>query len=950
MMQDSQAPVVITQSHLVAQLPPTGTSIICIDSDWDEIRRDTGNGPSRRGQESSEERMSVGGAALPRRSECTETIAAIDSPRGSRQSVQPHHLAYVIYTSGSTGLPKGVMVEHRNVVNFLIAMDRCIERSPDGGDVWLAVTSLSFDISVLELLWTLSRGFKVVLYSERHRPRIVADRGAQAIPMRFSLFYFASDDGGDSADKYRLLMEGARFADQHGFVAVSTPERHFHSFGGLYPNPAVAGAALAGITSNVQIRAGSVVMPLHHPIRVAEEWSLVDNLSGGRVGISFASGWQPVDFVIRPEAYRQRHELLYKGIETVRRLWRGETVEFADGNGEKHSIGTLPRPIQKELPVWLTTAGSADTWRKAGEIGASVLTHLLGQSIDEVEQKIALYRRAYRDAGHAGDGYVTLMLHAFVGDDKDAVRETVRRPMTAYLGSALSLVKNAASAWTAFEARRTATAAPADVDLRSLSPEEMDDLLAFSFERYFEVSGLFGTPEGCLEMVRRLQRIGVDEIACLIDFGIETDTVLAHLDHLNRLRKLAEEDTAVSVPESVPAGRDETIGALIRRHSVTHLQCTPSMASMIVADDESREAIGRLRILLVGGEALPPTLARELRASRTPSSSICTDQLRRRSGPRPTRSRMTRNPSPSGAPIANTQIYILDGNRRPVPSGVVGELYIGGDGVVRGYHDRPALTSERFVADPFRGSPNYRIYRTGDLARFRHDGVVEFLGRIDHQVKLRGHRIELGEIESAMAEHPSIREAVVLAREDTPGDQRLVGYYVREPHRQVDEVELRTMLRDRLPEYMVPSRFLALERFPQTPNRKVDRKSLQHPDPVGVAQQQVAEPRRPSLAAMVDGNERTIADIWQELLGIQQVGVDDNFFDLGGHSLLAVKAHRRLKEAFQKEIAITDLFRFPTVRTLAEYLGEGAGDASLGQSQAQGHRRRKLLQRRREAK
>ncbi|HEY5645172.1 MAG TPA: LLM class flavin-dependent oxidoreductase, partial [Pseudomonadales bacterium] len=206
-------------------------------------------------------------------------------------------LAYVIYTSGSTGRPKGVMLEHRNVINFFAAMDERIPKASSPG-VWLAVTSLSFDISVLELFWTLTRGFKVVIYDEH------ATRKAGALPstpmskkLDMGLFMWGNDDAPGAA-KYRLLMEGARYFDENGFAAVWTPERHFHAFGGPYPNPAVTGAAVAAITKNVKIRAGSCVVPLHHPVRIAEEWSVVDNLSRGRAAISVATGWHPQDFVL----------------------------------------------------------------------------------------------------------------------------------------------------------------------------------------------------------------------------------------------------------------------------------------------------------------------------------------------------------------------------------------------------------------------------------------------------------------------------------------------------------------------------------------------------------------------------------------------------------------------------------------------------------------------------
>ena len=183
-----------------------------------------------------------------------------------------------------------------------------------------------------------------------------------------------------------------------------TPERHFHAFGGLYPNPAVTGAAVAAITEKVGIRAGSLVSPLHSSLRIAEEWSVVDNLSNGRVGIAFAAGWQPNDFVLRPESFAARKQVMLDQIEEVRRLWRGETVPCANGAGETVEVRTLPRPVQPELPVWVTIAGNPETFVAAARSGAHVLTHLLGQSVEEVAEKVALYRRAWQEAGHRGLG------------------------------------------------------------------------------------------------------------------------------------------------------------------------------------------------------------------------------------------------------------------------------------------------------------------------------------------------------------------------------------------------------------------------------------------------------------------------------------------------------------------------------------------------------------------
>jgi natural product biosynthesis luciferase-like monooxygenase protein/FkbM family methyltransferase len=692
---------------------------------------------------------------------------ASESPESPRAEVMPQSLAYCIYTSGSTGRPKGVMVPHASVVNFFFGMDETVTGPRPG--TWLAVTSISFDISVLELLWTLCRGFRVVVHAGQGLRQNVAAAPPET-PRRaldFSLFYFASDDARDEGDKYRLLLEGARFADRHGFAAVWTPERHFHSFGGLYPNPAVAGAALAIATERVAIRAGSVVMPLQDPLRVAEEWSMVDHLSRGRVGVSFASGWHADDFVLAPEKFRDRKAIMVRDIEVVRRLWRGEAISRRNGAGEEIAVEIRPRPRQPELPVWLTAAGNVETFRLAGELGAGLLTHLLDQSIAELRTKVAAYRRAWREAGHPGQGHVTLMIHTYIGEDLDTVRESVRQPFREYLRSSVSLMAS------------LARGRGQDLAAAGYREEDLEALLDHAFDRYYSENALFGTPESCRPMIDRLRGIDVDEVACLIDFGVGAEQVLAGLDNLERLRRLSNDST----PDLAPAGGEArgSVAAEILRHGVTHLQCTPSLARILSATAEESAALARLERLLVGGEELPAQLAHTL-------DRLLPGKVINMYGPTETTVwsschpvRGTGERVPIGSPIANTEIYLLDRHLRPVPLGVPGELYIGGAGVVRGYLSRPEITAERFLPDPFgeearrRGG---RLYRTGDLARRRADGVLEFLGRADNQVKIRGYRIEPGEIEAVLSTCPGVREAVVVARADAGEERRLVAYVV----------------------------------------------------------------------------------------------------------------------------------------------------------------------------
>lgn len=337
--------------------------------------------------------------------------------------------------------------------------------------------------------------------------------------MSFSLYFFSGDGSKAEDDKYRLVLESARFADRQGFSAVWTPERHFQDFGGLYPNPSVLGAALAVLTERIQIRAGSCALPLHHPVRVAEEWSVVDNLSRGRVGVSFASGWHPDDFVFAPDIYDERKEVMFRHIELIQKLWAGERVTLRGAGGAEVEVGILPRPIQPTLPVWITSSGSAETWSRAGAIGANVLAAYVGYAPDELARRIELYREARRAHGHEPRaGVVTIMLHTFVGDDDEAVREKVRAPFNAYLR-------------TYFRQYETMRA-----DAEGVTEADKEALMAAAFEKYFEASTLMGTQAKCARLIDALAGIGVDEVACLIDFGVDAASVLDSLTRLDELR------------------------------------------------------------------------------------------------------------------------------------------------------------------------------------------------------------------------------------------------------------------------------------------------------------------------------------------------------------------------------------------------------------------------------
>jgi acyl carrier protein len=263
-----------------------------------------------------------------------------------------------------------------------------------------------------------------------------------------------------------------------------------------------------------------------------------------------------------------------------------------------------------------------------------------------------------------------------------------------------------------------------------------------------------------------------------------------------------------------------------------------------------------------------------------------------------------------GRPYANTRAYILDKFLNTVPIGVVGELYIAGSGLARGYLNHPDATAEKFLPDPFADQAGSRLYKTGDSARYLPDGNIEFLGRNDFQVKIRGFRIELGEIEAQLAKCPGVREAVVIAREDSPGDKRLIAYLLAQDHAELSAATLRSQLAAVLADYQLPSAYVTLAAFPLTPNGKLDRKALPAPDGSAVVSRPYAAPQGQI--------ETALARIWQELLGLEQVGRYDNFFELGGHSLLAVQLVVRVREALGVSLPLVKIFEMPTIAALAE--------------------------------
>ncbi len=364
----------------------------------------------------------------------------------------------------------------------------------------------------------------------------------------------------------------------------------------------------------------------------------------------------------------------------------------------------------------------------------------------------------------------------------------------------------------------------------------------------------------------------------------------------------------------------------IAEQRVTILQLVPSLLRTLL-DEPEFERLNSLRRVVSGGEALPAELQERFHA-------ILNAELHNFYGPTEAAIDVTcwpyghangRTIVPLGNPIANTQIYLLSPALQPAPIGAPGELFIGGANLGRGYLNRPELTAEKFIPNPLGAAAGARLYRTGDLARYLPDGAIEYLGRSDHQVKIRGFRIELGEIESALRQHPSLREAVAMAREDKTGAKRLVAYVTlgEEPAPTVSE--LRAFLKGKLPEHMTPSAFVFLEAMPLSPNGKVNRRALPEPDN-----------SRPELAAAFVAprtlTEEKLAEIWSQLLGVERVGIYDNFFELGGHSLLATQLVSRTRETFEVELSLVKLFESPVIAELAEAISQarGAGQRQNG--------------------
>ena len=452
-------------------------------------------------------------------------------------------------------------------------------------------------------------------------------------------------------------------------------------------------------------------------------------------------------------------------------------------------------------------------------------------------------------------------------------------------------------------------------------------------------SGSTGTPKGVVIAHRGLCNLATAQIRA---FNVQPSSRVLQFAALSFDASVTEfamallrGATLVIAPrEDLMPG--ERLISLLRDNAITTVTFPPSVLALLPPEE-----FPELRTIIVAGEACWAELVERwavngrlfCNAYGPTENTVCISIAEcRPEGRKPT----------IGRPLANVQVYVLDENMRPAPLGVPGEIYSGGEGLARAYLNRPDLTATRFVPNPYSSVPGARLYRTGDRGRYLPDGQLEFLGRVDQQVKLRGFRIELGEIEAVLCRHDAVRDAIVVAREEINREKRLVAYVVGEALTTESPSQLRNYLQERLPDYMVPSAWVTLDALPLTANGKVDRKALPAPDS-----------QRPELSSAYiaprSAIEGDIAAVWQEVLGIENVGVNDNFFDLGGHSLQAVQVHGKLRAKFGKNLLLVELFKFPTIAAMAKRISNDyTEESSAEQGVERAETRRELRSRRRQ--
>ncbi len=403
------------------------------------------------------------------------------------------------------------------------------------GDTFVVASVSPFSQKLIAYYVALTRSFKLVLFNGQSEDLLQA-LDSRSNAMEFGIFFFGSYKASEE-NIYDTLIEISKYADALNFASLWTPERHFNEFGGLFPNPALMSAALASMTQSIQVRSGSLVSPIHDTLRIAEDYAVVDNLSSGRLAVSFASGWQCDDFVFFPERYEKRDQVMLEQIEEVRSLWAGRSVTRQNGLGKAVDVKIFPKPIQKNLPVWITVSGKLETFQNAGKYGTNILTHLLWQNKEELIEKIQAYRQALRENGfNPKDFKVTVMVHTYMAETMEEVNRVVRNHLKNYIKSSIFLIEKMVSSTKQAEEKYRQVVGRYGSVVEEIPEDQMDELLEISVDRFINEAGLFGNVDRVLKVIRMLKGYDVDEVACLVDFGPSKTEILKSMDLLNILK------------------------------------------------------------------------------------------------------------------------------------------------------------------------------------------------------------------------------------------------------------------------------------------------------------------------------------------------------------------------------------------------------------------------------
>ncbi|MFK8101672.1 MAG: MupA/Atu3671 family FMN-dependent luciferase-like monooxygenase [Saprospiraceae bacterium] len=758
-----------------------------------------------------------------------------------------------------------------NIQNLFLGLNQSFPPS-EKQETWLAQQSIDTEESIIDLLWNLCRGSKIILQPAAN----VALNGTK--PMNCSLFYFAAQEEITTENKYRLLLEGAKFADENDLAAVWIPERHFHSFGDQFPNPSVAAAAVAVVTQKIKLRSGSVVLPLHDPIRVAEEWAMVDHLSEGRVEISFASGWNPNDFIFAPDAYQQRHQVMCDNLKVVHQLWRGESCTRTNGKGEKVTLSIHPKPIQPTLPTWITSGGSPETFRYAGSIGANILTLLWGQPKEELKAKIEIYRTALAKHGFDPErGQVAIMLHSFIGENFTEVKPTVKEPLKNYIRHSIALMQGKSNDGL---------------------DEEVEKLVEASFTHHYHTNGLFGTPETCLSYLQELTLLGVNEIACLIDFGISNDTTLANLPQLKKLEDLVKRTAAQQSLLAELATKHWTTKGLVQEHQVTHLYTTVASLAPWQNGIEDHSWFRQLTTLIVSGEILSEATRQWISKYGAQHNyflygapELSTVNMIERLA--------TQEEKGSCQLLANQLGYLLDDQQALVAFGVVGDLWIGGDGVTSS-----AKGTRESISFDLGNDRKEPLYKTATQAKVLPDGTLQLIASTTSAVYRQGKKIDLELIQKVLNQHVQVSSSLVTAPTLESGTQRIVAYFTGPEN--LTTQQLRFFLTYHLPTYYLPTLFVKVDQLPSTPI-SIDKYS-DNALPLGTA-----------YLAPRNDTETQLATLWSEILEMpsEKIGIDDSFFALGANTFDLSALQRSLEKNKQWRIEKNTIYQKDTIRGLS---------------------------------